>query len=459
MIQAQWGNFKFSISRGTLRQLRELSESFKVKKKMDKSSSTVIITGAELQSYSLDFNVIKTSIIDPLEEYKNWRTALGSIAPLLLEGTLFGPENLMLSNVELSSDNITSTGEILTGTITVSFEEYSEPKGKYSSASMKYISRFPRQKFEDTASAVEKLKLKVIYNDKDITDDIDINSCIHNMYACSQSDLLEIKFNDVKKLWDSWSSDNNDQIAIIYGIAKTGRMFINDVKPQNGLMTLWASSAPNTCDDKHNKSWENVKFSQLGKEIADRQGLEFEMFGVEDQLYSYVRQENESDFKFLQKRCELESCAFLVYDGKLVIYSEEYLEKQDAALDVELAEDADYEYSDNELKGYGSIVIKNGNFTGKYSSSNDNPRCYEQPVKTYIGSQNEADRFAKGILRQLNKKQATGYWRDVLMRELSAGSVLNLKTVGANSWNGKVLVSHIRQDYINNSSKIDFRRV
>ena len=81
-----------------------------------------------------------------------------------------------------------------------------------------------------------------------------------------------------------------------------------------------------------------------------------------------------------------------------------------------------------------------------------------QVLQTYISSQAEANRFAKGILRQMNKKLSAGHWKDTIRRELSAGSVLNLKTTGAKSWDGKVLISHIRQDYVNSKSKVFFRK-
>lgn len=42
-----------------------------------------------------------------------------------------------------------------------------------------------------------------------------------------------------------------------------------------------------------------------------------------------------------------------------------------------------------------------------------------------MSSQDEANRFAKGILRQENKNLATGTWKTTILRHLSAGSILD----------------------------------
>ena len=161
---------------------------------------------------------------------------------------------------------------------------------------------------------------------------------------------------------------------------------------------------------------------------------------------------------FCKKRCELESLAFVVYDKKLVLYSEEYLEKQEPVKTITIDSDKEFTYTDNAQKGYGKITVKNGDLTGTYTSSNKLSKAKEIIIKTYMSGQDEANRFAKGILRQENKNLATGIFKDAIMREFSAGSIMGIKTTGANSWNGNAFISHIRQDYVKSTSKVFFRK-
>ncbi len=65
------------------------------------------------------------------------------------------------------------------------------------------------------------------------------------MYADKQSDELLLKLNDTRELWDSWSPKKGDTIAIEDGAAKTGKMFVESVVPESGIITLRAYSARN----------------------------------------------------------------------------------------------------------------------------------------------------------------------------------------------------------------------
>ena len=455
MYQAKWKDRTFSITSNTLKTLQELGASYKIKKKSDSTSSTTVVDGHELQSFTLNYSVSLVTGVNPLTEYLTMKSYLGEYGPLLLQGTLYGPNNVMLEKVELDSEDISNDGRLITGKITLNFKEYDIKK---TSTAARYISKTKRQYFKDEPKAIADRILKVFYNGVDITDDISINSCIHDMFACSTADTLTLKFNDINKVWDNWKAQNEDIISIVCGVAKSGAMYIDSVNPENGLMTLRASSIPPTAKTVNNKSWENVKLLQLAKEIADRHGLGFESYGVENRLYSYVRQDNMPDFEFLQQRCELESLAFLVYDKKLILYSEEYLEKQTPVKTITIDTDKEFTYTDNAQKGYGKITVKNGDITGTSTSSNKLSRVKEIVIQTYISGQDEANRFAQGILRQANKNIATGIFKDAIMREFSAGSIMEIKTTGANSWNGNAFISHIRQDYVKSTSKVFFRK-
>ena len=457
-VQAQWSDRQFKITSNQLKMLESFGASYKIKKKTDGTTGTTKIEGHELQSFSLSYPVSPQAGVNPLSEYLTMRSYLGKTAPLLLGNTLFGPDYLMLVNVALSADLISPEGIILSGTITLDLKEYEVEGVKVAAKGAKYQSPIKKSKKESIKSGLADIGLKILYNGKNITDDISVSSCIHDMFACSQADTLLIKFNDAKKLWDGWKPSKEDVISVSYGIAKTGAMYINSVIPENGLMTLRASSIPPTALDKTDKSWENVHLLQLAKEIASRHGLTFENHGVSDKVYNYVRQPNIPDFEFLQQRCNLESLAFVVYDKKLVLYDEAKLETAEPVKEVKINSDNDFSYTDSSQKGYGKVIVSNGNLTGNYTSKSGLTNALTQTISTAISGQAEADRFAQGLLRQANKNLTNGVFKLPLMREFSAGSVMKIATEGVNTWNGNGFVSHIRQDYINSTSKVFFRK-
>ena len=144
--------------------------------------------------------------------------------------------------------------------------------------------------------------MKILYEGVDIYPDVSVHRCYHDMYAEKQSDELLLKLNDTRELWDSWNPKKGDTIAIEDGAAKTGKMFVESVVPESGIITLRAYSVPQSAKDKRSKSWEKVKFLQLAQEIAGRHGLTLETFGITDQTYDYVEQNNLADFAFFQNR-------------------------------------------------------------------------------------------------------------------------------------------------------------
>ena len=228
------------------------------------------------------------------------------------------------------------------------------------------------------------------------------------MYADKQSDELLLKLNDTRELWDRWSPKKGDTIAVEDGAAKTGKMFVESVVPESGLITLRAYSAPQSTKDKRSKSWEKVKFLQLIQEIAGRHGLTVETYGITDQTYDYVEQNN-------------------------------------------LPDEGAY--------AYGSAEAVNGGLTGTFSAPAGGDKVLRKILPFRMTDQAEADRFAKGLLRDANKEATVAtLWTGTLLREYAAGSVVTLSTEGVASWDGTAFVSRIRHDYVKTRSKLYLRK-
>lgn len=300
--------------------------------------------------------------------------------------------------------------------------------------------------------------MRIIYNGADIYGDISVNRCCHDMYADSHTDTLFLRFNDNRRLWDGWSPEKEETIEVEDGSARTGKMFIRSIAPENGLYTLRADSTPLSMWDKNNKSWEKVRLLQLGGEIAGRHGLSFEPFSVSDQVYEYVQQNNLPDVLFLRQRCILEGAAFLVYDGRLILYDEAAMEAQATNKTIGVTPAGTFEYRDNAAQSFGRSEVVNGYVTGTYQAPGGSSKTLRRILTVQISSQAEGDRFAKGALRYENKNAASGILWTEIMRDLAAGSVVSLQTVGAASWDGTVFIHHIRHDYALRRSKIFFRK-
>lgn len=301
--------------------------------------------------------------------------------------------------------------------------------------------------------------IKVTYKGVDVTSDISINRCIHDMYAAGQADTLDIRFNDAAKLWDGWAPAVGDEIRIDYGHASTGAMFVRSCIAENGLYTIKAMSAPPSAMEVTNKAWSQVRLLQIGKEIAGRHGLAFQAYNVTDQLFPYLLQAK-SDFAFLHRVAVQEGCGFLVYDKVLILYGAAAMEAVAPVESLELPLDGDYRYNDARAKLYGSCIVESGDYSGKFDAGNGVSRIL-RPVcgDMTIGSNAEAERYAKNLLRDANKDGQTGYVRTAgVAAGYAAASTAKLVNQRAPSWDGPVFLYHVRHDYGVGESKLFFRK-
>ena len=299
---------------------------------------------------------------------------------------------------------------------------------------------------------------RIIYNGVDITGDVSINRCYHDMYAAGQSDTLHLRVNDTKHLWDAWGPADGDEIRVDYDTISTGTMFVSKAVPQNGIYDIMAQAAPKSGYEIQHKAWQQVRLLQIGEEIANRNGLTFSSYGVTDRLYSYILQDGVSDFAFLHNRAMLESCAFLVYDKRLILYSEPYMESIAPTQVLAVTSNGDYKYNGRRSDLYGSCVVENGLYSGSFAVDNGSARLYRPKMSGGAGSVAEAERFAAGFLRAVNKGCYSGFVRSRIMPGYAAASTLELSNARAPSWNGTVFLDHIRNDYGRGESKVFFRK-
>lgn len=301
--------------------------------------------------------------------------------------------------------------------------------------------------------------MKLLYEGIDIAGKISINRCEHETFAEKHSDQLLIRFNDAAGHWNFWNPVRGEKVQLIDGAADTGVMYITSIVPENGLFTLRAMSMPLSGETVNSRSWENVKFLQIGQDIASKHGLKFKTYQVTDQTYTYIKQERLTDFEFYHRRCQLEGYAMLIYDGALIVYDEHKLEGQTPGGTLKLGADGVFTYRDDSAQSFSKAEVTSGKFSGSYSDANANTSRILRPKEPIeCTSNSEATRFARGLLRQANKDARTGTFRRKLSRPYAAASVINIETEKASKWNGKVFITKTRHDFLTGETKFYFRK-
>lgn len=301
--------------------------------------------------------------------------------------------------------------------------------------------------------------MKLIINGVDIFSQVSVRYCVHEMFAADRADILTVRFNDPASVWNKWNPAPGSVISFENGAAKTGKLFIHSTRPENGVYTVRAMSMPTSGKNKTSKSWAGVHFLQIANEIAAKHGLEFQNYGCTDQLYKYIAQENETDFAFFWRLCMLEGYQMIVYDGKLIAYNEQYIERQTPAATLEIGEDGVFTYEDRSDNAFGSAIVASGNFSGTFKAPGaKSDKILKPEAAIKVTSNAEATRFARGLLRAANKGLVCGSFARELMPGYAAASLIRLNTKKAEAWNGKIFVTAVRHDHVRNKSTIFFRK-
>ncbi len=298
----------------------------------------------------------------------------------------------------------------------------------------------------------------VYFEGADISEEISVSRCWHETHAQGRADSLMLEMNDKRRLWDKWRPQIGDSIEVREGAARSGRMFLHSILPRDGLYALFAMALPVAALEKRTNTWENAWLMQIAGEIAGRYGMEMETYGVTNRQYAYIAQKDERDFGLLHRLLLLESCAFLIYDRKIILYSIPYMEAQPAAMTLELDAASEYRLYEGESPLYARCEIRTGDYSGEYRADEMSTGLVYRPGHDIrAGSGPEAQRFARGLLRAANQD----YREIVIWRELTSaiapGSMVNIRVRANPSWDGDYFVRDIRHYYTENKSKISLR--
>lgn len=298
------------------------------------------------------------------------------------------------------------------------------------------------------------MSLKVEYKGVDITGSIEVERCWLDQYAEEHGDTIKIVFRDIKRLWDIWSPEIDDEMRISDDHADSGVQFVRGLYPSAGKYEITACSIPLSAEFKRSAGWQQVTKLQLAKDIADRHGLALKTYGITDHKFSYLRQETESDLFFFQKLCNLEGDSFIIYDKELVLYNNEYLEGIEPTKTLTVKAENKPEYLNE--KTITALTIKNGSV--EYTVGTDMSRTKLINLPIYIDSPGTAERYAKNLFRFITRKQKTGvFYASPIAEGFTAGSVININAEDAKSFSGKVFMYHVRHDLRQNKTKIFYR--
>jgi len=297
--------------------------------------------------------------------------------------------------------------------------------------------------------------MQLLYEDKDITNYIDIRQADLADNAGGELDSLELILDDSKGYWSSWEPEKNHTVQVKDSGFDTGLMYVDEIWQQRGKIILRSLPIKQEAKASRVKAWENIRLLELVQEIASRWGLSVDTYGITNQYYSRVDQ-NDADFKFLAWRALLEGYALKVSGGKLILFSNSYMEGLDTAREITVEDiDGDFLYRDKSAEIYSSCKIIGNGAQGEFIA----PGVYGPTLKYYdlaIGGIGEGKRFAAGLLRDKNCLEKTLSCQLRFDPGIAAGNTVQLTGFGLAD--GKYFAYQVTHKFVDGKTGLKLRK-
>lgn len=317
---------------------------------------------------------------------------------------------------------------------------------------------------------VRRSSPSIFYKEKDITEMIK-----PYFKSFKVTDNLEGVFDEVNLQFDNkddiflrnnWALEKKEKIKIgvrtlnwendFEGLIEKeiGSFYIDIRKFSKTSLTIKAISAPlNAKNQKNSKIWNKITLQRLGEEIAKKYKLEYFYKSNQEILLTNIKQEDKTDFSFLNEIASNEGLKLKVTHSKLVLFEEEILLKQEAKKTFDIKYFTDYEIVDKTDEIYDAIEITYFNSkknkeekaiitkeeieTGKTNKNKSYEKIYKLKKRAKSG---DLKTLAKNILKRENRREIEIEWKMIGMREIFAGQVVNII---AGTFSGEYLITYV----------------
>ena len=299
--------------------------------------------------------------------------------------------------------------------------------------------------------------MKLIYEEKDISEFIEISKVDFTDNAGFIADSIELCFSDTKNIWSTWKPQKNHKLRILHEGFDSGIMYVDELEQRKGTFIIRALSIPQEAKNYNSQGWEAIRFLELATQIASRYKFNLKTYGVENYYYQRVDQLEQSDIEFLAQRCILEGCILKICNNSIVIYNEAYIEGAEAVRTILFPElEGIYKFLNKATNIFNSCEIKNNGIKSTFKPATAPMGADLKLSDIYLTSQGEADRFAKNILRSKNKYEWSGTFVINLDTTIAAASNVDIKGIGISD--GKYFCEQVIHSFIEQKTIIKCRK-
>ena len=303
------------------------------------------------------------------------------------------------------------------------------------------------------------MNFDLLHNNENIRDSINVSSCVSCDRYGGMLDDLTITFatNDHRIEFCE-----NDELEIkTVGGFPTGTMYLDSCIGNDGRFTIKALSYRQTNKKKKSRIWHQVKLSKILGDAAKSTGLNLLLYGVKDYTYKSVSQIMETDLQLAARLCKREGYSIKCDNGNLIVFNEYYLEHNSTPLPISKdSVESGYSFT-RSTNGLQSMTVRYWDIEAQkdisYTFKDETISGGEDAKIEFLSDLNEAQRVAKGYLREANKFHLTGQMTAAYNGNISAGTVVDL--TGFEEFDGQYIVYEARHDFVREKTAIKVRKI
>ena len=299
--------------------------------------------------------------------------------------------------------------------------------------------------------------MQLFYEGRDITDYVDVRSCVFFDYAGEKLDTLVIELENATA-WNRWKPQTDDRIEVRDGKYTTGRLYLSSPAPEDDRYKIIATSAPIAAKKRGWQSFEIKTLGEIFSVCAAACEMKYAFFGISPYIsIPYIERENETYLQFLQRIMAMEGGTLKCINGKMTGISYSYAQDLTSKQTVQiLSTGQGSTYYSRPDKAFRSLTIKTI-FANAQAADSAVVRG-ESAVYTFLPAMSDlqASRWARGILLTNNRKADTVSLDTEFNQGMTALARVDVE--GDTAATGEWLVEKAVHDFINHSTSVEMHR-
>lgn len=293
----------------------------------------------------------------------------------------------------------------------------------------------------------------LIYEERDITADVEIIECICRDVSGCESDGLNLKVDHAEK-WLAWGPQKNDRIRVLRSGYDSMTMYLNTIVMEDGAYRIIATGAKCVPFRARWQTFENKTLAAIMAQSAAELGMGARQFGIDGSIsYEYLLRKNEVPPAFLERLCNLEGAALKTLGGYYTAIGIEYAQSLPARHQIEFDINQDgCAYIDRRDMAWASVQIKTPFGNGMAWDGKARGGANQVITDIAVDGAAQARRWAKGLLMMHNRRCEILKIESVFNPGYTAMGRIDV--TGRTEANGEWIIHEAEHDMIDGKSRI-----